>query len=137
MATGMHSRCLRRVRSRLLMALPVALLAVGLAACGDDDPSPPPQRVQPPADGNQGTPNLGTVPPRPQTSTAADRAALAGQLASDRARARYGSDAQPVDETRGSTIGSQVRGKPPQAEEPPPSRSEPPPASEPPTPTPR
>ncbi|HKU98795.1 MAG TPA: hypothetical protein VJR58_26110 [Vineibacter sp.] len=124
------------VRSRLFIALPLALMVTGLAAC--DDPTPePPQRVQPPPQGNdQNYPNLGTVPARPQTSTAADRAVLAGQLASDRARARYGSEAQPVDETRGSTIGSQVRGKPPQADEPS-APSRPPSASEPPTPTPR
>ena len=122
-------------RSRLFIALPLALLVTGLAAC--DDPTPePPQRVQPPPAGaDQNYPNHGTVPDRPQTSTTADRAAVAGQLASDRARARYGSEAQPVDETRGSAIGSLVRGKPPQADEPP-SRSEPPPASEPPAPAP-
>jgi hypothetical protein len=127
------------IGSRLFTALPLALLVVGLAGC-NDSPPPPPQRVQPAAGGeDQPYPNLGTVPARPQTTTAADRAAVAGQLSSDRARARYGDDAQPLDETRGSTIGSQARRKPPPAQEPaaapgaPPAReTAPPSATEPP-----
>lgn len=122
----------------------VAGLAAGLSACGwFSDSSPPPQRVQPPPaeDAQRGYPNLGTVPARPQTSTAADRAAAAGQLSSDRARARYGDEAQPVDETRGATIGSTVRPKPPEADKPgtpeeapvakPPKRAQQPPGSSP------
>jgi hypothetical protein len=105
----------RRGIQRASAALAMAVLAAGLSGCGwFSDPPPPPKRVQAPAgDDKGGTPNLGTVPDRPQTSTAADRAATAGQLSSDRARARYGDDAQPVDETRGATIGSVVGPKPP------------------------
>lgn len=106
------------IRSRFVIALPLALSVAGLAAC-NDSPPPPPQRVEPaPAGDDQSYPNLGTVPERPPTTTAADRAVLAGQLSSDRARARYGDDAQPIDETRGSVIGSQARRRPPQAQEP-------------------
>ena len=106
------------IRNRVMAALSVAVLSSGLVACGwfEDDTPPPPKRVQaaPAGDDKSGYPNLGTVPERPQTSTAADRAALAGQLSSDRARARYSDDTRAVDETRGATIGSVVRPKPPE-----------------------
>jgi hypothetical protein len=111
---------LPKIGNRVSSTLAVVVLAGGLAGCGwFEDDTPTPARVQaPPADDQRGYPNLGTVPDRPQTSTAADRAALAGQLASDRARARYSDDTRAIDETRGSTIGSLVRPKPPEPKEP-------------------
>jgi outer membrane protein OmpA-like peptidoglycan-associated protein len=140
---------------RSTAVLPLVALMTGLTGCGMFSSDPPPPAGQDgaaPAD-QRGYPNLGTVPARPRTSTAADRAVAAGQLTSDRARARYGSDVQPVDETRGATIGTVVRPKPPEPEAPPvepaatppgpapmapavpPPEAPPPPAPEPPPPT--
>jgi hypothetical protein len=121
---------------RLLAMTSIVLLASGLAGCGwfSSDSQPAPQT----ADDQRGYPNLGTVPPRPPTSTAADRAAVAGRLESDRARARYSDDTRAIDETRGSTIGSLVRPRPPAPPEPatPPGPAQPPAGAAPPTPTP-
>lgn len=123
--------------SRLLAMLAGAIVAGGLAGCGwfsDDSSQPAPQ-----TSGDQASyPNLGTVPPRPPTSTAADRAAIAGRLESDRARARYSGDARAIDETRGSTIRSLVKPSPPAPpeSEPLPGPAQPPAGAAPPAPTP-